>query len=126
MLGTALAEHKKRQMKVMREFYDYNESLIFNLKYSRDKLAEVYKDFPYVSRAYLGEEVIGGEEGEFIKKYISGTGVSDAATQLDYLTEMKARLQIYKARSEEGYKKYGVMYFKLSVALGILLAVLLA
>lgn len=126
MLGMALSNYLNKRMQIIGEFYDFNEKLLMNMKYGRNKLSEILKDYPEVEKAYIGEEVIGGEEGEFFKKYLSGIGVSDAYSQTEYLNEMKKTLSKFKSESEEKYKKYGPMYFKLCLAGGILIAVLIA
>lgn len=122
----ALSSDKKREMKIMREFYDFNEKLILNMKYGRKKFSELKEGYPHVVKALNGGEVLSGERGEFIKKYLEGIGTTDAASQTAYLGEMKNWLAKYKDESEQNYKKYGSLYFKLCIAGGILIAVLLA
>ena len=73
-----------------------------------------------------GEQVLNGDDGEFLNKYVSGIGETDAQSQVDYLNEKKVALLSYKNKSEENYKKYGSLYFKLSLMAGLLIAVLLA
>ena len=125
-LGMAVSAEKKREMKVFAQFYDFNEKLIINLKYGRDKVGKIAEEFDYVQKVMRGGEVIKGDEGDFLKSYINGIGESDAITQVDYLNEKKQTLQKYKQISEEKYKKYGSLYFKMSLMAGILIAVLLA
>lgn len=122
----ALSADKKKQYKIMCEFYDFNESLMLNIKYERKRFEEILDGFNTVKKALNGEEVIGGEEGEFIKKYLDGIGTTDAQSQISYLGEMKEKLSKYKSESETKYKKYGSLYLKLCIACGILIAVLLA
>ena len=126
LLGMALSADKKKQYKIMCEFYDFNESLMLNIKYERNRFEEILGGFNTVKKALNGEEVIGGEEGEFIKKYLEGIGTTDAQSQISYLGEMKEKLSKYKSESETKYKKYGSLYLKLCIACGILIAVLLA
>ena len=126
LLGMALSADKKKQYKIMCEFYDFNESLMLNIKYERKRFEEILGGFNTVKKALNGEEVIGGEEGEFIKKYLDGIGTTDAQSQISYLGEMKEKLSKYKSESETKYKKYGSLYLKLCIACGILIAVLLA
>ncbi len=113
-------------MKAICEFYDFNEKLILNIKYERKKFDEVVREFNTVKRALNGEEIIDGEEGAFVKKYLEGIGTTDAQSQLCYLNEMKQTLGKFKEKSEQDYKKYGSLYIKISLACGILIAVLLA
>lgn len=126
MLGAVIGSYMKKQMQIMCEFYDFNEKLILNMKFGREKLFEICKEYPNVSLAYNGEAVISGERGAFIKKYLQGIGATDAYSQLDYLNEMKVTLLKYKNESQERYKKFAPMYFKLCLAGGILVAILLA
>lgn len=122
----AVSAEKKREMKVFAQFYDFNEKLILNLKYGKDKVGKIAEEYDCVQKVMRGDEVVKGEEGEFLKRYVEGIGESDAFTQVDYLNEKKQTLQKYKQISEEKYKKYGSLYFKLSLMAGILIAVLLA
>lgn len=122
----ALSADKKKQYKTICEFYDFNENLILNIKYERKRFDEVVKTYKNVEKAIAGQEVVGGEEGVFIKKYLKGIGTTDAQSQIGYLTEMKETLAKYKSESEKNYKKYGSLYLKLCIACGILIAVLLA
>lgn len=126
LLGVALSTDKKKKYKTICQFYDFNESLILNIKYERKRFGEVVKAYKEVERALAGEEVLDGEEGIFIKKYLAGIGTTDAQSQLGYLTEMKETLLKYKSESEKNCKKYGSLYLKLCIACGILIAVLLA
>lgn len=125
-LGAAISAEKKRQVTVLTQFYEFNEKLTLNLKYGRDKMSAVAQGFNLVQKALNGEEVLKGEDGEFIKSYVAGLGSSDAPTQLAYLAERGEQLKSRLEASRENYKKYGSLYFKLCVMAGILIAVLLA
>lgn len=125
LLGIALAANKKQRYKVLCELYDFNERLILNVKYERKRFEDVAAKYESVKRFLRGEEIIDGEEGEFIKKYFEVIGTTDAQSQLGYLSEMKETLGKYKTESEIKYKKYGSLYLKLCIACGILIAVLL-
>lgn len=113
-------------MKIFGQFYDFNEKLILNLKFNKEKIAVVAEEFDYVKKAIGGEVVVKGEKGEFLIKYLNDIGRTDAPTQISYLTEKGQTLLKLKQKSEEKYKKYGALYLKLSLMAGILIAVLLA
>lgn len=125
-LGKILAADKKKRMKVFCEFYEFNEKLLLNLKYGKDKVGDVAKDFEYVKCALEGKKVLKDEDEQFIENYISNVGCSDAASQVDYLNERKVALKKYKDESSEHYKKYGSLYLKIALMVGVLIAVLLA
>ncbi len=125
-LGLAVSAEKKREMNVFGQFYDFNEKLILNLKYNKDKISVVADRFDLVKRAMQGEELVKGEDGEFLKRYIQDIGKTDAPTQIAYLNEKGQTLEKLKNKSQENYKRYGSLYFKLSLMAGILIAVLLA
>lgn len=125
-LGLAISAEKKREMNVFGQFYDFNEKLILNLKFNRDKIGTVADEFDLVKRVMNGDQLIKGGEGEFLKRYLSDIGKTDAPTQIEYLNEKGQTLEKLKKKSEENYKKYGSLYFKLSLMAGILIAVLLA
>lgn len=122
----ALSAEKKRKKAVFSQFYDFNESLIVNLKYGKDKVSDVAKDYDFVLKAMRGEEVLSGEEGAFLTDYIKNIGKTDAQTQIGYLNDRKNYLQQFRDKSQDDYKKYSSLYFKLSLMAGILIAVLLA
>ncbi len=122
----ALSEEKKREMKIFAQFYEFNEKLIVNMKYGREKFESVAEGFEYVKRCLAGYCVVCGERGEFLKEYLEGIGSTDALTQLDYLNDRKVTLAKLRQESEEAFKKYGALYFKLCLMAGILVAVLLA
>ena len=122
----ALSAEKKKRKKVFEQFYDFNEKLIVNLKYGKDKVCDVAKDYEVVQSAMKGQAVLSGEEGAFIVDYVNNIGKTDAQTQISYLTERKVYLQKYRDLSKDDYKKYSSLYFKLSLMAGILIAVLLA
>ncbi len=122
----AISAEKKREMKVYKQFYDFNEKLILNLKFNKDKIETVAEGFDCVKKALKGEEVAKGEDSKFLLQYVNDIGKTDAPTQLLYLTEQGQTLLSLKQKSEENYKKYGSLYFKLSLMAGILIAVLLA
>ncbi len=122
----AISAEMKKEMKVFGQFYDFNKKLILNLKFNKDKVAVVAEEFDSVKRAMRGERVVKGEDGEFLSRYIGDIGKTDAPTQLVYLNEKGQTLLNLKQKSEEKYKKYGSLYFKLSLMAGILIAVLLA
>lgn len=125
-LGLAISAEKKREMNVFGQFYDFNEKLILNLKFNRDKIGTVADEFDLVKRVMSGDQLIKGGEGEFLKRYLSDIGKTDAPTQIEYLNEKGQTLEKLKKKSEENYKKYGSLYLKLSLMAGILIAVLLA
>ena len=122
----ALSAEKKKRKKVFGQFYDFNESLIVNMKYGRDKIYDVARKYDFVQMAMRGEAVLDGEEGAFLSDYVKNLGKTDALTQIDYLNERKDYLQKYRDKSQDDYKKYSSLYFKLSLMAGILVAVLLA
>lgn len=125
-LGIAAATEKKRRAKIFSEFYEFNEKLLLNLKYGREKVSKVAEEFESVRKVMDGNEVLKGEDGEFLKKYVSGIGETDAVTQVEYLNERKLALNEFKQKSQENYKKYGSLYVKLALMAGLLVAVLLA
>ncbi|MDE7256863.1 MAG: hypothetical protein K2N50_02765, partial [Clostridia bacterium] len=96
------------------------------LKFYKDKLISVADEFDCVKKVMHGDTTVRGENGEFLKRYLSDIGKTDAPTQIAYLNEKGQTLEKLKVKSEENYKKYGSLYFKLSLMAGILIAVLLA
>lgn len=121
-----LSADKKKRKNVFGELYEFNEQLLLNLKYGKHKLSDVSDNFKYVDRILKGESVLDGGDAEFIKSYITNIGATDANSQIDYLNERKQTLKKYKEESADDYKKYSSLYLKISLMIGILIAVLLA
>ncbi len=126
VFGLALSNEKKTKVKVFEQFYEFNEKLIMNLKYGREKVSKIADDYGYVKKCLNGEKVLSGKEGTFLTEYLSSIGQTDAASQIDYLNERKVELENYRQNSRNNYKKYGSLYFKLCLMAGILIAVLFA
>lgn len=124
--GLILSNEKKTKAKVFDQFYEFNEKLIINLKYGREKVSKIAEDYGYVKKCLNGEKVLDGEDNKFLCDYLSSIGHTDAASQIDYLSERKSELENYRKTSRENYKKYGSLYFKLCLMAGILIAVLFA
>lgn len=125
LLGIILTADKKKNMNVFAQFYEFNEKLLLNLKYGRIKVKEIASEYEYVQKALQGEHILKGEEDEFLQNYVANIGSTDTYSQVDYLNERKQNLKKYKDESEEVYKKYGSLYFKIALMIGILVAVLL-
>lgn len=113
-------------MQVFGELYEFNEQLILNLKYGQVRLSAVADKYKFVKAALAGEKVLDGSDAKLIENYLTGLGCTDASSQIDYLNERKLELKKYKDESENNYKKYGSLYLKISLMVGILIAVLLA
>ena len=125
LFGIILAADKKKKMKIFAQFYEFNEKLLLNLKYGKSKVGEVASQYEYVQAAFNGNLAIKDERENFLKSYVSNIGSTDVYSQVDYLNERKETLKKYKDESESDYKKYGSLYFKIALMVGILLAVLL-
>lgn len=125
LVGAMLSGDKKKKMKVFDELYEFNERLLLNIKFGKASPEKLAADFEYVPKILLGDSVLGGEEGAFIESYVQNIGVTDALSQIDYLTERKTYLKKYKDSSMAEYKKYGSLYVKIFFMIGILIAVLL-
>ncbi len=126
LLGIILTNDKKKSMKVFAQFYEFNEKLLLNLKYGRNKVKEIAAEYEYVQTVLDGKSVLKGEDDDFLQNYISNIGCTDAYSQVDYLNERKQLLKKYKEDSENAYKKHGALYIKIAIMIGILVAVLLA
>ena len=112
-------------MKVFSQFYEFNEKLLLNLKYGKNKVSDVASQYDCVQAVLQGKSVLSGENQEFLQTYVSNIGCTDAFSQVDYLNERKQTLKKLKDESEADYKKYGSLYFKIALMVGILIAVLL-
>ena len=113
-------------MQVFAELYEFNEQLILNLKFSRSSIDKVAAPYKYVSGILGGEIPLSGDDGEFIKNYTENLGMTDALSQVDYLSERKTLLKKYKEESFSDYRKYSSLYVKIFFLIGVVIAVLLA
>ena len=125
-IGVFLSANKKRRMQIFSELYEFNEQLLLNLKFSRQTLDKIAKNFKFVPDILQGKILLDGRDGEIISEYVFNLGKSDALSQIDYLNERKVILTKFKDESAENYKKYSSLYVKIFFLLGVLMAVLLA
>lgn len=125
-IGVFLSAKKKKRMQIFSELYEFNEQLLLNLKFSRQTMDKVAKNFKFVPEILQGTVFLEGSDGEIISEYVLNLGKSDALSQIDYLNERKVILLKAKDESAETYKKYSSLYVKIFFLLGVLMAVLLA
>lgn len=125
-LGVALSANKKKRKTVFSQFYEFNEQLLLNLRYGKNSLYAVAKDYPYVAETINGKIPLDGEDGDIIKSYLKNLGSTDRNSQLEYLTERESVLKKLADESEKDCKKYSSLYLEISLMAGILVAVLLA
>lgn len=124
-MGVLLSAEKKKKAAVFAELYEYNELLLLNLKFGRDDMRILAKKFRYMGDMIDGKPLLNGDDEEFIKSYVQNLGVTDAYSQIDYLSERKSYIKKHKDESFADYKKYSSLYVKIFLMLGILIAVLL-
>lgn len=122
----ALSANKKKRKAVFAQFYEFNEQLLLNLRYEKNRLCDVAKDYKYVSETLEGKVPLDGEDGKIIEAYLKNLGSSDTASQTEYLTERKKVLKRLADESENDCKRYSSLYLKIALMAGILVAVLLA
>lgn len=113
-------------MQVFAELYEFNEQLILNLKFSKCSINKIASPFKYVESILNGSINLSGTDGEFIKDYTENLGMTDALSQVDYLSERKTLLKKYKEESFTDYKKFSSLYVKIFFLIGVTIAVLLA
>ena len=73
-----------------------------------------------------GSLTLSGSDGDFLRDYTENLGMTDALSQVDYLTERKSILKKYKEESFADYKRYSSLYVKIFFLIGVTIAVLLA
>lgn len=125
-IGINFAKIKKTRMEVFSQFYEFNEQLILNLKFSRFAIDKIAKHFNYVMCVLENEPPLKGDDEEFLKDYFYNLGKTDALSQIDYLNERKAILKKYKDETYADYKKSSSMYTKIFFLIGVTVAILLA
>lgn len=125
-IGIILSANKKERMMIFSELYEFNEQLLLNMKYSRQTLDKIAKNFKFVPDILLGKKLLDGSDAKFISDYVSSLGKSDALSQIDYLNERKAMISKLKDESAAEYKKYSSLYVKIFFLIGVLAAILLA
>lgn len=125
-IGTFLSSNKKKRMQVFAELYEFNEQLILNMNYSRLSIAKIASPFKFIPEILSGKNPLSGNDGEIIRDYTENLGMTDALSQVDYLTERKTLLKKYKDESFSDYKKYSSLYVKIFFLIGVMIAVLLA
>lgn len=125
-VGVLLSADKKKRAAVFAELYEFNERMLINLKFGKQRISQIAADFKYMPDILAGKSLLGGDDGQFISQYIKNIGVSDSSSQIDYLNERKQAIKKRMEESGENYKKYSSLYIKMALMIGILIAVLLA
>lgn len=125
-VGVLLSADKKKRAAVFAELYEFNERMLINLKFGKQRISQIAADFKYMPDILAGKSILGGDDGQFISQYIKNIGVSDSSSQIDYLNERKQAIKKRMDESGENYKKYSSLYIKMALMIGILIAVLLA
>lgn len=108
------------------ELYEFNEQLILNLKFSKSAINKIATPYKYVKDILNGSLTLDGADGDFLRDYTENLGMTDALSQVDYLSERKTLLKKYKEESFADYKKYSSLYVKIFFLIGVTIAVLLA
>lgn len=121
-----LSADKKKRAAVFAELYEFNERMLINLKFGKQRISQIAADFKYMPDILAGKSILSGDDGQFISQYIKNIGVSDSSSQIDYLNERKQAIKKRMEESGENYKKYSSLYIKMALMIGILIAVLLA
>lgn len=126
VVGYLLTGYKKKRAAVYSELYEFNERLLLNMKYGKERLQSLSSQFKYIDDVINGKDVLNGEDGIFLKNYAKNLGATDPQSQIDYLNERKNALKKVAEESSREYKKYSSLYIKIALMVGILIAVLLA
>lgn len=126
LLGIFLSANKKKRMQIYSELYEFNEQLILNLKFNKSSISKIATPFKYVGNILDGSLTLSGSDGDFLRDYTENLGMTDALSQVDYLTERKSILKKYKEESFADYKRYSSLYVKIFFLIGVTIAVLLA
>lgn len=100
--------------------------MLINLKFGRSRISAIAADFKFMPDIMNGKSVLKGSDGQFIREYVKSIGVSDSASQIDYLNERKSHIRKLMEDSRENYKRYSSLYIKIALMIGVLIAVLLA
>lgn len=125
-VGVLLSADKKKRAAVFAELYEFNERMLINLKFGKQRISQIAADFKYMPDILAGKSILSGDDGQFISQYVKNIGVSDSSSQIDYLNERKQAIKKRMEESGENYKKYSSLYLKMALMIGILIAVLLA
>ena len=125
-IGYLLSIDKKKKAQVFAELYEFNEKLLLNLKYGKVRLDSMTAQYKYIQDILSGKDVLGGEDEEILKAYVSSIGTTDAQSQIDYLNQRETVLKKLRDDSADNYKKYSSLYIKVALMIGILIAVLIA
>ena len=125
-IGVLLSSEKKKQAKVYSELYEFNERMLLNLRYGKERISQITADYKFIDDILAGKELLAGVDATFLKEYGKNLGSSDCSSQIEYLGERQTFLRKMKDESMSDYKKYSSLYIKIALMAGILIAVLLA
>lgn len=125
-IGVLLSSEKKKRAKVYSELYEFNERMLLNLRYGKERISQITADYKFIDDILAGKDLLAGEDATFLKEYGKNLGSSDCSSQIEYLSERQTFLRKMKDESMSDYKKYSSLYIKIALMAGILIAVLLA
>lgn len=123
-IGAICNSSLKHNAILYRQFADFNDKLILNMKYSRKSIKDLLCEFNELKK-YTNETKIKGGDA-FIIDYFNNVGKTDCNSQIEYLNAKSVEIKTERDKKIEKYDKYGPLYLKLSFIIGILIVVILA
>lgn len=124
LIGMICNSSLKHKAILYRQFADFNDKLILNMKYNRKCVDEILQEFSEL-KEYIKEITIKGGDS-FILDYFNNVGKTDSNSQIAYLETKSVEIKEERDKKVEKYDKYGPLYLKLSFMVGILIVVIMA
>lgn len=124
-IGSTLKNNLKYKSQIYCQLCDFNDKLILNLKYERKSIPQILKHFKELNDLIINEEY-DKKDDVILVDYFNCIGKTDSASQIDYLSTIGQELKREKELRLEKYNRYGPLYLKIFVMIGVLIAVLMA
>lgn len=149
-LGYGFSSYYRRRLRLFKDVLNFASKMIVDINFSRSNLKEIIQnslsnygsDFKTILNnflSYLGdnsnllsEEILlsgiknlSVEDKQTLFLFFKGLGRYDAESQIKELENYKKKFDDLKLVAEAENKKYGGLYIKLGLMLGLLIAILL-
>ena len=94
---------------------------IMNANKNKDDFNELLNEYINTGSSNIDKNYLTNAEKVFIKEYLEVIGKGDERSQIDYVNHVYEMIEDKKKQCYEDEKKFGSMYFKLSILIGLML-----
>lgn len=136
-IGIELGSNYSKKEKFFSELNMFCNMLINNIKFNKNKISVVINDNinnyssdlkEYLS-CFLNDKLndlsfINKYQNQKIREFFLGLGSFDTSNEINYINNYKILFEEFLSNSKEENKKYGALYSKLGIMVGLILVIL--